>query len=203
MHRLQLIRRAQAWNYQKRRVQVLGTLASSLIPTNSSVLDIGCGDGSIDHQILESRPDVSLQGCDLVSWPEPKIDVMIYGGLPLPFETHQFDCAMLIDVVHHAGDPSLLLREAARVSRQCIILKDHLTDRWMARPILEFMDRIGNENQGVSLPFAYWAKREWLEEFEIHNLVVDSWLTDVPIYPWWAAWLFGKGLHFVARIVRA
>jgi len=200
MHRMNLIRQAQSWNYHSRRIQVLAQVASDLIPQNSRVLDIGCGDGKIDRKILNSRPDVLVQGCDLVSWPNQEIDVMINEGLPLPFDDQAFDCALLIDVIHHAEDPSLLLNEAIRTTAKYVIIKDHLTDPFLALPFLQFMDRSGNEEQGVSNPYKYWSKKEWMHEFRVSGLELDSWFTDIPIYPWWATWLFGRGLHFIARL---
>lgn len=200
MHRMQLIRHAQSWNYHSRRIQILAQVASELIPAKSRVLDIGCGDGKIDRQILNSRPDVFIQGCDLVIWPNQEIDVMINQGLHLPFESDAFDGALLIDVIHHAENPSLLLKEAVRTAAKYVIVKDHLTDPFLAIPFLRFMDRSGNEDQGVLNPYKYWSKKEWVNEFRSSGYILDSWSTDIPIYPWWASWLFGRGLHFIAKL---
>lgn len=94
----------------------------------------------------------------------------------------------------------MLLKEAIRTTRKHIIIKDHLTDRWLAEPILRFMDRTGNEEQGVSLPYKFWSMQEWTDQFESHDLELQHWSTDIPIYPWWADWLFGRGLHFSALL---
>ena len=176
-----MVRRAQSWNYHRRRIQVLALAASELIPPNSNVLDIGCGDGKIDRHILELRPDVRIQGCDLVSWPDQVIEVMINKGLPLPFESGSFDCALLIDVLHHSDDPSTLLKEAIRTSKEYAIVKDHLIDRWLTDPILQIMNRFRNESQGVSLSCTYWSKKQRLKDFRMNRFELDRWSTNIPI----------------------
>ena len=38
------------------------TTLQQLIPQNARVLDVGCGDGLLDHLMLQKRPDIELQG---------------------------------------------------------------------------------------------------------------------------------------------
>ena len=64
------------------------------------------------------------------------IPVTIYDGRTLPFEAAAFDALIIVDVLHHADDPALLLREAARVARRSILIKDHTSDRFLAVPTL-------------------------------------------------------------------
>jgi hypothetical protein len=73
---------------------------------------------------------------------------------------------VFIDVLHHTNDPVLLLREAARVARNTIVIKDHTLDGFAAGPTLRFMDRIGNRRYNVALPYNYWPKQQWLSAFE-------------------------------------
>jgi hypothetical protein len=49
-----------------RRVKVLAGLLSDLIPEQSRVLDVGCGDGMIDRAILDRRDDLSIDGVDVI-----------------------------------------------------------------------------------------------------------------------------------------
>lgn len=49
-----------------RRVQVLSEILANLLPEQASVLDVGCGDGSIDALILSRRSDVSIRGVDVL-----------------------------------------------------------------------------------------------------------------------------------------
>lgn len=107
---------------------------------------------------------------------------------------------MFVDVLHHTEDPMILLREAARVARRHIILKDHLLDRPLAKPTLRFMDSIGNARYGVATPYNYWYERRWRQEFEEIGLTVTSWTSDLHLYPKVLDLFFGWSLHFIARL---
>ena len=48
-----------------RRVRVLSEHLAELIPPNSRVLDVGCGDGLIAHLITQKKPSLELQGIDV------------------------------------------------------------------------------------------------------------------------------------------
>lgn len=195
---MKIVERVQAANHRNRRVRQLADTAARLIPANATVLDIGCGDGIIARLIEGLRPDVQITGCDVMAWRNAPPTMVFYNGAKIPFEDKFFDCTLLIDVLHHSSDPALLLAEAARVSRRAVVIKDHLADRFLAVPILRFMDRVGNEREGVNLPYNYWSRKQWLAEFAKQGLVIQEWSTKIALYPWWASWLFGWGLHFIA-----
>ena len=67
---------------------------------------------------------------------------------------------MIVDVLHHAGDPEALLAEAARVART-VVVKDHFCDGVAAYPALRFMDWIANAVHGVRLPYNYLSLPQW------------------------------------------
>ena len=69
--------------------------------------------------------------------------------------------------------PTVLLREAARVARQGVVIKDHTRDGILAGPILRFMDFVGNAHHGVALPYNYWPRRCWIGAFEELGLSSD------------------------------
>src|SRR5205085_9858791 len=127
-----------------------------LIPQSASTLDVGCGDGQLASEIIRSRPDLSFKGIDVLVRPESAIPVSAFDGAHIPFPDCSFDVVMFSDVLHHTDDPLVLLREAARVARRSIVIKDHLIKGLLARPTLAFMDRVGNRRHGVPLPYNYW-----------------------------------------------
>jgi hypothetical protein len=93
-----------------------------------------------------------------------------------------------------------MLREAVRVSRQVLVIKDHLADGFLARPTLRFMDWVGNAPHGVALPYNYWPRAAWMTAFLTLGLTVKVWNTEVPLYPWPASWVFGRSLHMIAQL---
>jgi SAM-dependent methyltransferase len=183
-----------------RRVRTLAARLTSLLPPNASVLDVGCGDGSLAGRIMRARPDIDLRGIDLLVRPKTWIPIDPFDGMTVPFPDDSFDVVMFVDVLHHTHDPMVLLREAARVARKAIVIKDHTADGFLAHWTLRFMDRIGNARHGVALPFNYWPRRKWLDAFEELHLRVGTWTSRVNLYPSPAKWIFERSLHFLVRL---
>lgn len=183
-----------------RRSRILSRCLADVIPRNFSILDVGCGDGFLAQLISEARPDVSLTGVDVLVRQRTQIPVREFDGETIPYDDASFDGVMFVDVLHHTADPMVLLREALRVSRKSIVVKDHTSDGLFADLTLRVMDKIGNRRHGVSLPYNYWPKRKWFEAFATLGLQLAAWTTRLKIYPWPASWIFDRSLHFVARL---
>ena len=183
-----------------RRARKLSNHLAKLLPQNSQVLDVGCGDGSLARLILKKRPDISIIGIDILIRSQTQIHVSPFDGETFPFENASFDVVMFVDVLHHTDDPMVLLREAVRVSRGLIVIKDHTADGFLASPTLRFMDRVGNARHGVTLPFNYWTRQRWLEAFQAMGLTIIDWESELEIYPWPASVVFGRSLHFATKL---
>ena len=183
-----------------RRVRVLSERLSNHIPDGSSVLDVGCGDGWLACLIQEKRPSIQLTGLEVLPRPDARIPVEPFDGLTLPRGDRSVDVVMFVDVLHHTVDPSVLLREAARVARRSVLIKDHLLEGFLAGPTLRWMDRVGNARHGVALPHNYWTRREWTDAFTKFRLTVRDWEVQLALYPRPADWIFGRSLHFLARL---
>jgi SAM-dependent methyltransferase len=184
----------------RRRVRVLGDHLARLIPPNAKVLDIGCGDGSLAKRVTEKRPDLQLRGMDVLVRDQTHIPVEAFDGQAIPHCDASFDAVLLVDVLHHTKDPVLLLREAKRVARTAILVKDHCLNGFLAGPILEFMDRVGNARHGVALTYNYWPQQQWFEACRVLGLTIETWTTQLGLYPWPTRWIFERSLHFVARL---
>lgn len=182
-----------------RRVRVLSAHLAGMIPPNARVLDVGCGDGTIDRVILDRRPDVSIEGVDVLVRPQTQIPVHTFDGSTLPFPSASFDLVMFVDVLHHTTDPRVLLREAVRVGG-AVLIKDHVREGFLAGPTLRFMDWVGNAHHGVALPYNYWSESQWNAAFgDLHWKIEETRKPD-DLYPAPASWLFGRNLHFIARL---
>lgn len=184
-----------------RRAAVLSRRLAEVIPSGSSVLDVGCGDGCVSHLLGQLRPDLRVRGIEVMVRGQTAIPVDPYDGEHIPFADGEFDVVMLVDVLHHTADPLAVLHEARRAARQAIVIKDHLCDGWLARPTLSFMDRVGNCRHGVSLPYNYLRLGQWHDAFSQLGLRIDAWRTRLGLYPWPAKLVFERSLHFIARLV--
>jgi SAM-dependent methyltransferase len=181
-----------------RRVLRLSTLLSQLIPAGCSVLDVGCGDGKLASALLQKRPDLRVEGVDVLVRERTSIPVTRFDGTTVPFENASFDAVMFVDVLHHAAEPLVLLGEALRVSRRWIVIKDHRLKGIAAGLRLRFMDRVGNVRHGVALPNSYWSPEQWSEAQRLLGLKLSAEVRKLKLYPWAADLVFGAGLHFVA-----
>jgi SAM-dependent methyltransferase len=183
-----------------RRTRVLAETLAAQIPPRSAVLDIGCGDGTIGSLLAQRRPDIAIQGVEFLARPECKIECRTFDGVSLPFPDNSFDLCLFVDVLHHTKDPGVLLREAARVSRSWVLLKDHLDENVFDHLTLRFMDWVGNRPHGVVLMYNYQSRRQWEEIFSKCGLAETSWSKQVTLYPAPVSLLAGRGLHFVSLL---
>ncbi len=183
-----------------RRVRVLSAHLDSLIAPHALVLDVGCGDGALAHTLVGRRPDLKLQGVDVLARSKTWVPVDRYDGQRLPYAAGVFDSVLLIDTLHHTRDPMRLLQDAVRVASQAVIIKDHLCHGVWATATLRFMDEVGNARHGVALPHTYWSKPEWDAAFAALGLRPSVWLDQLGLYPWPANLVFERSLHFMARL---
>jgi trans-aconitate methyltransferase len=61
-----LIDRVHGGYVRNRRARVLSEYLAELMPQSPRILDVGCGDGLLAHLIMQRRPDVELQGIDVL-----------------------------------------------------------------------------------------------------------------------------------------
>jgi len=184
----------------KRKVLTLRDHLAELLPNGAKVLDVGCGDGALAYSILQRRPDLEIRGIDVLMWKETTIQVDRFDGESIPYDDASFDVVMFVNVLHHTEDPTVLLREAKRVTRTSILIKDHTRDGMFADATLRFMDWVGNIGLGVPLPYEFWPRQRWIETFDMLDLRITDWKKDLRLYPWPVRWIFDRSLHFVARL---
>ncbi len=184
-----------------RRVRVLSDRLAELIPPNSRVLDVGCGDGLIAHLTTQKNPGLELEGIDVRVRNHSHIPVRPFNGTQIQHDDKSFDVVMFVDVLHHTEEPMILLREARRVARHVVILKDHTRNGLLAGATLRLMDWVGNARHKVVLPYNYWPRHRWLEAFDELGLRIDTWIRRLELYPAPGNWIFGRSLHFMAKLV--
>jgi len=182
-------------------VQVIAAHASRLVPGGAHVLDVGTGDGRIAATLGALRPDLRIEGVDVLVRADAAIPVTAFDGRAIPRPSRSVDVVTMFDVVHHAEDPGALLSEASRVARSCVILKDHVASGWYSRAVLAFMDEVGNRRHGVALPHHYLSAGQWTAAIARAGLTRALWdVGGLGLYPWPASVVFGSRLHVLARL---
>ena len=184
--------------FHNRRVRVLSEHIAGAIPTAGRVLDLGAGDGQMAMALMRRRPDLAVEGVDVVPRPSTQIPVALYDGVTLPFADNSFDYVTIVDVLHHTTDPALVLAEAGRVARRGVVIKDHLREGFMAREVLAVMDWFGNFGDGVPMPYTFLSRAEWQAAFARARLRLESQVETLGIYVPPIRWICDRQLHFVA-----
>lgn len=186
-----------------RRVEALADALAKVIPAGAGrVLDLGCGDGQVAVALMRRRPELVVEGVDVLVRPVTHIPVTPYDGVGLPFAQESFDHVTIVDVLHHTDNPAAVLREAARVAGRSIVVKDHLREGWLAGPVLRVMDWVGNRGHDVRLPYNYLDTEEWQGAFAAAGVEVTQREEKLGLYPAPLRWIFERRLHFVIRLER-
>jgi SAM-dependent methyltransferase len=198
-HLLNAVHNSAVFN---RRVRVLSQHLARVVPTGGRVLDFGCGDGSIARALMRLRPELEIEGVDVLIRPETHIPATKFDGNVLPFEDASFDYVTIVDVLHHTDDPVAVLTEASRVARKGVVIKDHLLQGLGARQTLRLMDWVGNRGHDVVLPYNYLSRSRWDAAFRRASLKVITWTEKLGLYPAPASLLFDRHFHFIALLSR-
>jgi SAM-dependent methyltransferase len=178
----------------------LAEAAARLLPSGLSVIDIGCGDGRVGAEVARLRPDLTIAGAEIRPRADCRIPVTPFDGRRLPFADGKFGAALIVDVLHHTDAPGVLLREAARVAREVVVLKDHFCESCLDHATLRFMDEVGNRRHRVALPNNYLGRAQWEQLWGDCHLAAEV-LDPLPrLYPFPADLVFGRRLHFLARL---
>jgi ubiquinone/menaquinone biosynthesis C-methylase UbiE len=198
--RYDLMRKVHARHVFTHRAQALSLLLAEQVRGHAAVLDIGCGSGEIGRRVMELADGVEITGLDIMKREGCLIPCREFDGRKIPMGDDAVDLCVFVDVLHHADGAEELLREAARVSRKGILIKDHLCESAFDRATLKFMDWVGNRPHGVVLPYSYLSSRQWRGLFRSLGLTVSLWHDRLKLYPGPANLIFGRGLHFIALV---
>ncbi|MFC1462611.1 class I SAM-dependent methyltransferase [Verrucomicrobiota bacterium] len=186
-----------------RRADRLAGAVSDALPRDpavGSVLDVGCGDGAVGARLRDALPDLSVHGVEIVPRPTCAIDCTAFDGTRTTFPDASFDICTLIDVLHHTKHPLDLLHEARRCATRGVIVKDHVANNKADAAVLRFMDWVHNRPRGVPLPYSYLAGGEWEQLFAAAGLRVVHRTDRLGLYPFPFSLVFGRKLHFIARL---
>ena len=184
----------------RRRVRILAARLAKELGSSGSVLDLGCGDGSIARAIMDIKPGLTFRGIDVMLRPQTHIPVERFDGETIPARDNAFDWETNVDVLHHTDNPGRLLAEAARVARKGVVVKDHLREGFAAYTTLRVMDWVGNKGHDVRLPYNYLSRVEWDEAFRGAGLEIRSWQQSLRLYPMPVSLACDRNLHFISTL---
>ncbi|MDD2822995.1 MAG: class I SAM-dependent methyltransferase [Candidatus Daviesbacteria bacterium] len=181
-----------------RRIKILESCIGKILPKDvRTILDIGCGDGLISSVLQQEHQTVEIKGIEVQKRNKCLIPCKYFNGKVIPYKDNSVDLCMIIDVLHHTNDIDSLLKEAARVSKRYIIIKDHLFNTKFDFFILKFMDWIGNKPYGVKLLYNYQREQDWKRIIKENKLKVIVWNNNLPLYSYPFNLIFGRNIHLL------
>ena len=162
-------------NKRRRRVGMAYDTAvevAGLIPRNTRLLDVGCGEGFVAHH-LTALLGTNVIGVDLAKTTDAQIEYLSYDGTRIPVTDHSFDGVLLSYVLHHVQDIHLVLSEVRRVVRNgglVVVYEDIPQDWWDRFPCwthdLKWRRRTG--------PCTFRRQPEWQALFSSYGLEIVS-----------------------------
>ncbi len=120
---MNLIRQPQLKILYKRAEKIVNEIETYL--AGEEILDVGSGGGTVARIIKARNFSVTtLDIADKSHYEEEK--PIIYNGKKFPFDNKSFDTSLILFVLHHAAEPVNLIKEAKRVSKKRIIIKEDI-----------------------------------------------------------------------------
>ena len=150
-----------------------------VLPAESRVLDVGCGNGFIAHH-LSTMMGTSVVGIDLDATTEAAIDYHQYDSKHFPLEDNSVDAVLLCYVLHHAQDLGILMNEVRRVlstDGQAIIYED-IPSLWWERLTCWAHDLRWRKRTG---PCTFRCESEWRSLFNTAGFEIIS---ERPLSRW-------------------
>jgi len=179
------------------RISVLSELIVDVLDNHDKLLDIGSGYGELGNKVLEGcSKSVLVEGIEKFPRGGEKIKTHSFDGYEMPFEDGAYDVVMMADVVHHEEDYMRLLKEAVRVAKRTVIIKDHVPTGFLGYQRICFMDWAANNPYGVKCLYRYFSTAEWNEIYQKLDLEVREELTSIKLYQEPFNFIFGNSLEY-------
>ena len=184
----------------------LRTLVSTIAPflkDGDRVLDVGCGNGTLGHALMQAKPGITAEGLERAVRGGEPIKVHAYDGVKIPFGDAAYDIVIVADVLHHEPEPDRLMRECARVAKRAVIVKDHQVSGLLAQQRISFMDWAANAPYGIPCLYRYNTPGQWNEFPKRFGLKVAEEFRSMDVYPPGVNLVFGRKLHYLGVLEKA
>ena len=131
---------------------------ADLLPNNTRVLDVGCGDGSLMNLLVKEK-NIEVRGLELE---KQNIQECIYKGLPViqgnaetelhQFPNQSFDYVVLSQTLQAFYNPDKVLKELLRIGKSVVISIPNF-GYWKVRTSLLFFGKMPVTN---TLPYKWY-----------------------------------------------
>ncbi|MGH9872201.1 MAG: class I SAM-dependent methyltransferase [Pyrinomonadaceae bacterium] len=165
------------WQRERRRRKVgraydMALEIARVLPANSHVLDVGCGNGYIAHH-LSALLRANVIGLDLDAITEAAIDYRQFDGKHFPVADRSVDAVLLCYVLHHAQDLAIVMSELRRVlgSGGLAIIYEDIPALWWDRLVCKAHNLKWRKRTG---PCTFRRESEWWSVFSSAGFEIVS-----------------------------
>jgi SAM-dependent methyltransferase len=150
-----------------------------VVPANSRVLDVGCGNGFIAHH-LAATLGAAVIGIDLDATTEAAIDYRQFDGKDFPVADGSVDTALLCYVLHHAQGLDKVMSELRRVlsTGGCALVYEDIPETWWDRFVCWMHDLKWRKRTGHC---TFHSEFEWRRLFNSAEFEIIS---ERPLSRW-------------------
>lgn len=178
------LKRAMVERLNKRILKIIGSEIIEGKPFR--ILDAGCGEGFIDHLLIDIFRNVQITGLEfteeaiiIAKETNPSVKYIQGDICKMPFEAGSFDYVICTEVLEHLPEPEKALKELMRVSTgRMLITVPH--EPWFCIGnllVLKNVTRLGNPIDHIN----HWTKTSF-SKF-LNTTQVRGW-TMKQSFPW-------------------
>ncbi len=137
------------------------------------ILDLGAGNGLLALEITKQlKNDVFL--VDIVDYNYTDLPLILYNPEEekIPLADGEVDTTILYTVLHHANDPEFLIKEAARITKNRLVIIEVYIEEEDIRMSNSFFDWFYNRvigNEDINVPLNFLKVKEWEKILEFHG----------------------------------
>jgi ubiquinone/menaquinone biosynthesis C-methylase UbiE len=151
----------------ERFLRAVDEAVTEVAPT--SVLDAGCGEGTVTERIARLLPHAAVVGLDvadprlIAEWDARARENLAFdagSAYSLPYPDGAFELVCALEVLEHLERPAAGLEELARVSSRALVLSVPREPLWRALNVASgrYVRALGNTPGHVN----HWSRREFL-----------------------------------------
>jgi methionine biosynthesis protein MetW len=143
---------------------------ADLLPNNTRVLDVGCGDGSLMNLLVKEK-NIEVRGLELE---KNNVQACIYKGLPViqgnaetelyQFPNQSFDYVVLSQTLQAFYNPDKVLKELLRIGRSVIVSIPNF-GYWKVRTSLLFFGK---------MPMTNTLPNSWYDTPNLHMCTIKD-----------------------------
>ncbi len=165
------------------RTSTLANLVLPYIKDKDKVLDLGPRTGKVAEYIVNHR-DIKITLLDVTDeYRSVDLEIEVYNGETIPYKNNSFDCVLVISTLHHCDNPDQVIKEAARVSKDKILIFEDKVDSKIGFFLLEIWHTVGSVLIGDELFYSFKKDDDWRRKFKTNGL--KFYKTKVIRSPWY------------------